>query len=126
MCGNHSAGPGAARAHDAILGLHERIFLAPRASATKEAPDRPGARAQRSACGSTDLDVFPNNYPILTGWPVASSTESHKGSSGESVLRREQAILMGTWVKCPFHWPMMIPVLPAMAACTAFCASWMQ
>lgn len=51
-----------------------------------------------------------------TGWPVASRTLDHKSPLGSTCLRARVASRIGTWTKRPCQRPMIISVLPAIAA----------
>ena len=65
-------------------------------------------------------------YPKAAGWPVASSTESHRSPRGLTWDRLLIARAIGMCTNRPCQRPTTISVRPAIAACTAVWASRMQ
>ena len=66
------------------------------------------------------------NQPNRRGWPVASSTDIHRSPFGSTLLVLLIANVIGTCTNRPRQRPTTIAVRPAIAACTAACASRMQ
>src|ERR1019366_8309799 len=70
--------------------------------------------------------VLGPGYPKAAGWPVASSTESHRSPCGSTWDRLLIARAIGMCTNRPCQRPTTISVRPAIAACTAVWASRMQ